>query len=59
MIGSAVRIGWKKSDPDRYRLLFDCQTHLVDSFRERFLNQFTFEGNQAIVFGLDDRVPDV
>lgn len=50
IIGSAVRIGWKASDPDRVRLLFHCQTTLVDSFRERFAREFTFEGNRAIVF---------
>jgi Domain of unknown function (DU1801) len=58
IIGSAVRIGWKKSDPDRYRLLFHCQTTLVDSFRERIPNVFTFEGNRAIVFGVDDKIPE-
>jgi hypothetical protein len=58
VIGSAVRVGWKKSDPNRYRLLFHCQTTLVDSFREQFPNVFTFEGNRAIVFGVDDKIPE-
>ncbi len=55
-IGSAVRIGWKKSDPDRYQLLFHCQTTLVDSFREQFANTLQFEGNRAIVFVVGDEI---
>ncbi len=58
VIGSAIRIGWKKSDPDHYRLLFHCQTTLVDSFREQFPNEYNFEGNRAIVFGIDDKIPE-
>jgi Domain of unknown function (DU1801) len=57
IIGSAVRIGWKASDPDRVRLLFHCQTTLVDSFRERFPREFTFEGNRAMVFESGDALP--
>jgi hypothetical protein len=58
VIGSAVRIGWKASDPERVRLLFHCQTTLIDSFRERFAGEFTFEGNRAIVFEKDDVLPN-
>lgn len=54
LIGSTVRIGWKASDPDRVRLLFHCQTPLVDSFREQFRGEFTFDGNRAIVFAKGD-----
>jgi hypothetical protein len=57
IIGSAVRIGWKANDPDRVRLLFQCQTTLIDSFHERFADEFTFEGNRAIVFEKDDVLP--
>jgi hypothetical protein len=58
VIGSAVRIGWKASDPERVRLLFHCQTTLIETFRERFRVEFTFEGNRAIVFEKDDVLPN-
>ncbi len=57
LVGSAIRIGWKTRDPERIRLLFHCQTTLIDSFREQFRGEFTFEGNRAMVFGLDDMLP--
>ena len=55
--GSTIRIGWKKSVPNRYALLFNCQTNLVDTFRSQFPQEFRFEGNRAIVFDESDTVP--
>ena len=61
--GSTIRMGWKKKDPDRYAMYFHCQTNLVEMFRTLFPNDFTFEGNRALVFdpglftGKTPRVP--
>jgi len=55
--GSTVRIGWKKSQPDRYALYFHCRTRLVPTFREVHAGRFSFEGNRAIVFAERDEVP--
>jgi hypothetical protein len=54
---SAVRMDWKKKDPDHYAMYFNCQTNLVESFRTLFPDDFRFEGNRALVFSLDDKVP--
>ncbi len=55
--GSTIRIGWKKSQPSRYAVYFNCQTSLVETFRTHFPEEFRFEGNRAIVFGETDAVP--
>lgn len=56
-IGSTVRMDWKKKDPNRYAMYFNCQTDLVESFRTMFPNDFKFEGNRALVFSLEEKVP--
>ena len=55
--GSTLRIDSKRSDPTRYAVYFHCQTNLIETFRTLFPNDFTFEGNRAIVFELDDKLP--
>ena len=55
--GSTIRLGWKESKPDQYALYFNCNTRLVDTFKERYGNEFKFEGNRAIVFNESDVLP--
>lgn len=55
--GSPVRLGWKKKDPERYAIYFHCQTKLVSAFRELYPKTFCFEGNRAILFHKNDRIP--
>jgi hypothetical protein len=55
--GSTVRMDWKARAPQQVAMYFNCQTNLVESFRTMFPNDFRFEGNRALVFGLDERVP--
>lgn len=55
--GSTIRMGWKESKPGQYALYFNCKTRLVDTFKERYGNQFKFEGNRAIVFNESDELP--
>lgn len=55
--GSTVRIDWKSKTPNHYAMYFNCQTNLVETFRTLFPNEFVFEGNRALVFGLEDKLP--
>lgn len=55
--GSAIRINWKKSNPHQYAMYFNCNTRLVDTFKELFRDKFNFEGNRAIVFDENDEIP--
>ncbi len=51
--GSTIRLAWKKAAPTQYRMLFNCRTSLVDTFRTLYPD-FRYEGNRAILFELDD-----
>jgi len=55
--GSTVRIDWKPKTPAQYAVYFNCQTTLVESFRQMFPNDFRFEGNRALVLELEQKVP--
>ncbi|MED0932130.1 DUF1801 domain-containing protein [Bacillus mobilis] len=55
--GSTIRIGWKRSIPDQYAIYFNCKTGLVDTFKEVYSDLFNYEGNRAIVFAVNDKIP--
>lgn len=55
--GSTIRIDWKSRSASQYAMYFHCRTDLVETFRAYFPEEFTFEGNRAIVFELSDLVP--
>ena len=54
--GSTVRIGWKATNPDHYAMYFNCNSTLVDTFKELYADSFTYDGNRAIVFHRDDSI---
>lgn len=55
--GSTIRISWKQSSPDQYAMYFNCNTKLVDTFKEVYKDLFHYEGNRAIVFAVNDELP--
>lgn len=55
--GSTVRIGWKPSRPNQYAMYFNCQTTLVETFKTLFPDEFSYEGNRAIVFKESELIP--
>jgi hypothetical protein len=56
--GSTVRIDWKPKAPDQYAVYFNCQTNLVESFRQMFPKDFRFEGNRALILDLKQEMPE-
>lgn len=56
--GSTVRIDWKKKTPDQYAVYFKCTSKLVATFKIIYNEKFKFEGNRAIIFQLDDSIPE-
>lgn len=56
--GSTVRIDWKARNPEQFAIYFKCTSRLVPTFKTIYKNKFQFEGNRAIVFKLNDRIPD-
>lgn len=55
--GSTLRIDWKEKSPLQYAMYFQCSSKLVETFRIVFENTFQFEGNRAIIFQLNDKLP--
>ena len=56
--GSTVRMDWKPKSPNQYALYFKCTSKLVPTFKTIYKNKFNFEGNRAIVFNLNDEIPE-
>jgi len=57
--GSTIRIDWKKKEPDQYAIYFKCTSKLVPTFKMVYKDKFRYEGNRAIIFRLNDRIPKV
>lgn len=55
--GSTLRMAWRASKPKQYALFFNCKTSLIETFKEVYHDTFEFEGNRAIVFNENDKVP--
>jgi hemoglobin-like flavoprotein len=55
--GSTVRMDWKEKKPDQYAMYFKCTSKLVPTFKELYQDTFTFEGDRAIIFKLDEKIP--
>ncbi len=56
--GSTLRFDWKANKPNEYALYFNCKTRLVEVFREFYADELSFEGNRAVVFNVDDVLPE-
>jgi len=56
--GSTVRLDWKEKNPQQYAIYFKCTSKLVPTFETIYKDKFEFEGNRAIIFKLNDRIPE-
>ena len=56
--GSTIRIDWKEKNPDQYAVYFKCTSKLVPTFKLFFGDIFSYQGNRAIVFDLQQDVPE-
>lgn len=56
--GSTIRIDWKSKNPNQYAMYFKCTSKLVETFREVYGDLFEYEKNRAILFNIDDQIPD-
>lgn len=54
--GSTIRLGRLK-DSDHAAILFNCKTTLVDTFRERFPDQFEYRQTRALLLPVAGRLP--
>ena len=56
--GSTIRMDWKPGTPDQYALYFKCTSRLVPTFKTVFGATFKYEKNRAILFSLQDEIPE-
>jgi len=57
--GSTLRIDWKEKTPNQYAMYFKCTSNLVPTFKMAYKDIFTFEGNRAIVFQMNETIPEI
>ncbi|WP_338378799.1 DUF1801 domain-containing protein [uncultured Flavobacterium sp.] len=57
--GSTLRMDWKEKSPDQYAMYFQCTSRLVNTFKLVFNHKFQYEGKRAIVFKLNQKVPEM
>lgn len=55
--GSTIRMDWKHKTPNQYALYFNCNTSLVQTFKMLYGDLFEYEKNRAILFNLQDEIP--
>ncbi len=56
--GSALRMDWKAKTPDQFAMYFKCTSKLVPTFKAVYKDKFNFEKNRAIVFNLNEKIPE-
>ncbi|PHN06071.1 DUF1801 domain-containing protein [Flavilitoribacter nigricans] len=56
--GSTIRIDWKEKNPEQYAVYFKCTSKLVPTFKAVYPDRFRYEGTRAIVFGLEEEIPE-
>ncbi len=55
--GSTIRIDGVKNSEGRCALYFNCQTSLVETFKELYRGKLRLEGRRAIVLEAEGRLP--
>lgn len=57
--GSTLRMDWKDKNPEQYAMYFQCSSRLVSTFKIVFDQTFQYEGNRAIIFQLNQEIPEM
>ena len=56
--GSTLRMDWKSKNPGQYAMYFQCTSQLVPTFKKIFPDKFNYEKNRAILFDLNEDIPE-
>jgi hypothetical protein len=56
--GSTIRIDWKPKTPNQFAMYFKCTSKLIPTFKEVFGDTFSYEKNRAIIFNLNENIPE-
>jgi hypothetical protein len=55
--GSTIRIDWKKKTPHNYYLYVNCNTTLINTFKQRYGNIFKYDSNRSLIFHEKEQLP--
>ncbi len=55
--GTTIRISTVKNSPDKFGIYFNCQTTLIDDFRQLYPQKFEFNGKRALLFKVGQKLP--
>ncbi len=55
--GSPIRMDWKEGRADKICLYVNCNTRLIETYRELYSDCLKYEGKRAVVLGLDEALP--
>lgn len=55
--GSPIRIDWKTKTPDKVSVFFNCNTQLVETFRELFADRLQLNGKRELLIPLTQPLP--
>jgi len=55
--GTTIRISSVKNAPDKFGIYFNCQTTLIDDFRQLYPQDFEFGGKRALFFKVGQKLP--
>lgn len=56
--GSPVRVNWSSKEKDHFGIYFICSTSLVETFKFVFGDEFNYDKNRGLIFGLEDEIPE-
>lgn len=55
--GTTVRIDALKGSSTHYALYVHCQTSLIETYRRHYSEQFSYDGNRALIFAVEREPP--
>ncbi len=55
--GSTIRISPVKNQLDKFGIYFNCQTTLVEDFRQLYRQEFEFGGKRVLLFKVGQKLP--
>ena len=55
--GTTIRISSVKNSADKFGVYFNCQTSLIEDFRQLYPDTFKFAGKRALLFDVDKALP--
>ncbi len=56
--GSTIRMDWKAKTPEQYAIYFKCTSKLVPTFKAIYGDLFQYEKTRAILFQLEEDIPE-